>query len=353
VSSAAAAAEQTLGTEGEAALLSRIRRILGEALEGPGVACGIGDDAAVLVPPSGAQLVATVDMVVEGQHFRLEGPRASRLPDVGWRALAVNLSDVAAMGARPLWALCSLGLPPRVKAEGLEELYTGVRALAAAHGVAVVGGNLARVPERLVIDVTVIGQARSPILRSGARPGDLLVVTGSLGRAAAGLRLAEALARGGESAPLPMEIPPVLEAARLRPQPRVAEGIAVGGLGAHAVHAACDVSDGLAVDALRLCPPECGIVLWEDALPVDQEVRHAARWLGIDPLEMVLHGGEDYELLLAVAPESMEAVRRALGPLAGAQAIGQVAAGVQGLVLQPQAGGPPRPVPPRGWDPFR
>ena len=350
---------------GEAALIAAIRRTLGGSASGEGVERGIGDDAAVLVPPPGGRLVATVDMVVEGQHFRLDGPRPSAPRDVGWRALAVNLSDVAAMGARPLWALCSLGLPPHVGAAALQGLYAGMRELAESHGVAIVGGNLARVPERLVVDVTLLGHARHPFLREGARPGDRLLVTGRLGAAAAGLALVEAEVRpsgaadpdppgrdASAGAPGACPVSPELEEAHLRPQPRVAEGLALAALGPDAVHAACDLSDGLALDASRLCPPGCGVVLWEEALPVPPAVRAAAARLGVPPLRWALHGGEDYELLLAVPPAAVAAVAAALRGLAGARTIGAFVAGGHGVALAAQPGGPAAPLSPHGWDPF-
>lgn len=339
------------GGPGEAALVARLRRALGGAARGHGVAVGIGDDAAVLVPPAAGSLVATVDMVVEGQHFRLAGAGAVAPADAGWRALAVNLSDIAAMGARPRWALCSLGVPRRMSAADLEALYAGVAELAAVHGVAVVGGNLARVDERLVVDVALLGWAERVILRRGARPGDRLMATGRLGLAAAALALAEA---GTGTAALPADQARELEAARRRPEPRVEEGLRLAALPPGAVHAACDVSDGLAMDACRLCGPGLQVVVWEDALPVAEATRAAGRVLGVDPLTWALFGGEDYELLVAVAPEAEGAVEAALrGTAAGVRTIGEFATGPRGVALAPRRDGRARPLARRGWDPFR
>jgi thiamine-monophosphate kinase len=335
---------------GEAALLSRLAAALGTAAAGPGVERGIGDDAAVLAPPAAGRLVATVDMVVEGQHFRLDGPGASSAADVGWRALAVNLSDVAAMGARPLWALVSLGVPPGTPADRLEALYAGMAELAGPHGVAVVGGNLARVAGPLVVDVCLLGHAVRPLLRTGAQPGDRLLVTGCLGRAAAGRACAEAglLASGG----LPEAEAAELDAARRRPVPRVEAGLRLANLDPGLVRAACDVSDGLAADAWRLCAGGLGLVLWAEALPIPPAVHLAAQRLGKDPLDWALHGGEDYELAVAVAAAAAPAVAEALAEVGlGAQAVGEFTADGR-LRLARRYGGRPRPLEPGGWDPF-
>lgn len=337
--------------QGEAALLEQLREALGEAAGGWGVLRGIGDDAAVLRPPPADALVATVDMVVEGQHFRLRGPGAVPLADVGWRALAVSLSDCAAMGARPLWALCSVGVPCGMGTEALVAVYRGMAELARAYGVAVVGGNLARVPERLALDVCVLGHAPQPLLRAGARLGDLVLLTGRLGAAAAGRAVAEAGGlegwTGGEAAEL--------TAAHRRPVPRVREGLVLGGLPRGMVHAVCDVSDGLVHDLAQLVPPGATAVLWEDQLPVPAAVRAAAAKLGTDPLQWALYGGEDYELLLAVDPAALEAVTAALRTTeAGVRSIGVLAAAEaeSPVALAPAAGGARRPLPVRGWDPF-
>jgi thiamine-monophosphate kinase len=331
-----------MGTED--ALLQAVLRGLGDA------ELGVGDDAAVLLPPSGERLVATVDMLVEGQHFVRRGPAAASLRDIGWRAVAVNLSDVAAMGARPLWALCSLGLPPDLGPAEVEALCAGIGAAARAYGTAVVGGNLARVAERLVVDVTLLGAAVRPVPRSGARPGDRVCVTGRLGAAAAGLALLSADA----GAALEEEVVRHLVRAQRLPVPRLAEGQALARLGSAAVHAMCDISDGLARDLARLLTPGVGAVLWEAALPVPAEVRAAARVLGMDPLEWVLHGGEDYELLCAVAPDAVGAAQQACLGAGGValHVIGEFVVG-GGLRLARGPGEEGALLPPRGWDPFR
>ena len=334
---------------GEERVLAALRQALGARVGGPGVEIGIGDDAAVLRPPPG-RLVATVDMLVEGQHFLRRGPMAGQPADVGWQAMAVNLSDVAAMGGRPLWALCSLGLPDDLEAGEVESLYAGMAEAAEAFGVAVVGGNLARLAERLVVDVTVLGVVDRPLCRGRARPGDYLCMTGRVGAAAAGLHLArtDAGKRDGSA--------PLLAALR-RPQPRVREGIALGALGGDAIRSACDLSDGLAVDLCRLLAPGVDAVLWQDHLPVPDAVRATAEAAGVDPLEWVLHGGGDYELACAVAPAAIAQAQAALVRVGQAplHTIGICEAAEPGgrLYIAPRQDGTRRPVARSGWDPFR
>jgi thiamine-monophosphate kinase len=334
-----------MSANGEAAWVRALRVGFGDAVAGPGVRVGIGDDAAVLEMPAGQRLVATVDMLVEGQHFQLAGPGASTPEDVGWHALAVNLSDLAAMGARPLWALCSLGLPPGVPPEFGTRLAAGMAQLAGAFGVRIVGGNLARVPDRLVVDVTALGAVIDPLLRTGARPGDLVCVTGSLGRAGAGLALVRAGAAGAPQAG------PLL-GALLRPEPRVDAGMALAALGDR-VHACCDISDGLALDLGRMCAASgVGAEIWAERLPLAEATRWAGVALDRDPLPWVLEGGEDYELLLAVPPAEEAAVRAALEPAGTGLSVVGAFTPAEGLRLGAAPGALAAPLVPRGWDPF-
>ncbi len=336
---------------GEDAFLTALRRGLGPAASGEGVELGIGDDAAVLRLPPGERLVATVDMVVEGQHFLRQGPVAADPGDIGWRALVVNLSDLAAMGARPLWALSSVGVPAGFSPTELEAVYAGLAEAAKRFGIAVVGGNLAVVAERLVVDVTALGGVKRWVPRSGGRPGDRICVTGRLGAAAAGL----ALSRLGSEAQrrLPEADVALLLSACRRPQPRLREGRALAALAPYGVRAMCDVSDGLTCDLGHLCGPRMGAVLWRSALPVPRAVEDAARRAGVEVLEWVLGGGEDYELLCLVAPEAVDAARDAVAmtgdtPLA---VIGECVAS-PGLRLATDEGQEGQPLPASGWDPF-
>lgn len=263
--------------------------VRGLPLRGEGVVVGPGDDAAVLRPAPGEDLVATVDAVVEGVHFARGWPPA----DVGWKALAVNLSDLAAMGARPLHALVALGLAPGTSARAVRGIASGLGACARAHRLAVVGGNVSRARE-LSITVTALGAVATgrAVLREGARPGDLVAVTGTLGDAALGLRPGAARA---------------LVARQRRPTPRLAAGRALAGI----VRAAIDVSDGLAQDLGHLCAASgVGARIGLGDLPLSPAYRRAVRRLA-DPFAAALGGGEDYELVLAVPPQSIGRARAA------------------------------------------
>lgn len=305
---------------GEFELIARFTRAL--PLAGAGVRLGPGDDTALLAPPPGEDLAATVDAVVEGVHFD-----ARFTPeDVGWKALAVNLSDLASMGARPLWALVALAFPRDTPPERLEGVARGLGACARAHRIAVVGGNVSRASE-LSVTVTAVGAVRRgrALLRSGARPGDLLVASGTFGDAALGL------APGA---------PAALLRRQRRPAPRLALGRALAGVARGAI----DVSDGLVQDVGHLCE-ESGVaaVLDAAAVPTSAAYRRLARSLP-DPLGPALGGGEDYELVAAVPPARLARARRAAArarvPLT---VIGRVERGAGVRILGPD--GAERPAP--------
>ncbi|HRQ66023.1 MAG TPA: thiamine-phosphate kinase [Xanthomonadaceae bacterium] len=259
-----------------------IERIRARASTRSDVALGIGDDGALLDPPPGMQLVAVVDTLVSGIHF----PAGTQAADIGWKALAVNLSDLAAMGAEPAWALLSLTLP-RDDKPWLDRFLDGFLELADRHRVALVGGDTTRGP--LAVSVQLVGfvPRGQALLRSGARPGDRIWVTGTLGDAAAGLDMWPQRVR---SRP---EMRPLFERLH-RPQPRVEAGIALRG---HA-HAAIDISDGLLADLGHVCRASAvGAEVYASHLPSSSAlaglpVSRRQAWQ--------LTGGDDYELLFAL-----------------------------------------------------
>ncbi|MDQ2679589.1 MAG: thiamine-phosphate kinase [Candidatus Eremiobacteraeota bacterium] len=259
---------------------------------------GIGDDAAGWRPSRSHVSVISCDALIEGVHFTMEMPAV----DIGHRAMAANLSDIAAMGARPVLATIALGIPAHVSTDTILEIYRGMAALAGSSQTTIVGGDIVTAPV-LVLSITIVGEVRATHLkrRSGARPGDILAVTGPLGASRAGLELsASPTALNGELRTQALQ-------AHRHPIPRLREG---AWLAASAyVHAMMDISDGLSTDLARLCAQSaCGAVI-ED-VPIAPCARAVAEFRGEDPAIYALAGGEDFELAVAVQP-------RAFGYLAG------------------------------------
>jgi len=280
----------------ERRLIEIIRRA---SAGGPGVRVGVGDDCAVLESDAGSLLLATTDLLIEDVHFRR---RWAEPADLGWKSLAVNLSDIAAMGGRPRWALVALACPEGTSLDEAEAFFEGVLALASEHEVAVVGGDTSASPRGWIVNITLLGEATgAPLLRSTARPGDVIAVTGSLGRSAAGLALLE---RGAAPAGLSAEVLADMTAAHLRPRPRVGEGRWLAAAGG--VTAMIDLSDGVATDLGHIAEESgVGARVGIDRLPVDAGVRAVAATLGRDALAWATGGGEDYELLLTCEPGAL------------------------------------------------
>ena len=322
---------------GEFALIERLRSIVPGA--GAGVIVGIGDDTAVLT--AGAPVLATCDVQVEGVHFTRD---VCTPADVGWRALAVNLSDIAAMGGVPRYALVSLLIPEALGSAALEDLYEGMAELARLHAVAVVGGNVSATPGPLAVDVTVLGEAERAVLRRGAQPGNGVWITGETGKAAAGRFLLE-----HRNATAPAR--ETLEAAYRRPVPRVAAGRALGSLARSGlVTAMIDTSDGTASDVLHLAEASrVGVRLTAAALPVPRGLPEAARAAGVPIDAWTLGGGEDYELLFTAA-DGFEARADEVAAAAGVgiSRIGDVLPEDEGRWVITAAG--ERPLRPAGWD---
>lgn len=292
----------------ESTLIRAVRR---RTAGGHGVEVGIGDDCAVLAPTPGTRLVATTDLLIEDVHFRR---RYTEPADIGWKSLAVNLSDIAAMGARPRWALVALACPGDTTMDEIEAFYTGALALGGEHGVAIVGGDTSASPTGWFVTVSVLGEtAQAPKLRGGARRGDVVAVTGPLGRAAAGLAVLERpKAPPGVSA----EALARLTAAHLRPRPRVAAGNWLGG--ADGVTALIDVSDGVATDLGHIAEEsDVGARVEINRLPIDDDTRAVARALGADPTAWATGGGEDYELLLTCTPAALPRLAEGLERTSG------------------------------------
>lgn len=324
-------------------LLEAIHKVLSGA--GPEVVIGPGDDAAVLAP-AGGELVLTSDALVEGVHF----DRATASPrEIGAKAIAVNLSDIAAMGASPRTALLSLVLSPQTDAAWTMEFFGGVRAACDEYACWLVGGDLSR-GDQIVVSVSAIGEVSpgTAVTRAGAHVGDAVVVTGRLGASAGGLRLANA--RPSEAAAL-VATPwgRSLLDAHLRPVARVGEGQTLAACGATAM---MDVSDGLSLDLSRLCrASEVGARIRLGDLPVASELTELAEHLAIEPMALALGGGEDYELLATLSASAVAGAAERLSRNFGTplSLIGEICA--SGLVATDEAGHD-RPLEPRGWDHF-
>jgi thiamine-monophosphate kinase len=325
-------------------LIAAISRLLSGSQ--PGVVVGVGDDAAVLEPGRGQQ-VLTTDLLIEGVHFE----RASISPrDLGAKAVTVNVSDVAAMGGSPRAAVAGIGLAPDVEAAWVMELYGGMRDACAEYALSLVGGDTNRA-DLVVVSVTVIGQV-SPgraVTRSGARIGDAIVVTGALGAAAGGLALSRAQP-ATMTAALSSPWGRALLDALARPVARVGEGQTLAQSGAHAM---MDLSDGLGKDLSRLCLASgVGARIELAAVPVAEPLRAGAASLGVDALELALGGGEDYELVATLDPPDAEAARRVLDERFGVTltTVGTIIEG-EGLVAVGDDGRE-TPLGSKGWDHF-
>lgn len=271
---------ETVGDMGEIALVERIRVAVGAS--GAQVEVGPGDDAAVLGVPDG-RMVVTTDMLVEGRHFRRDWSSAE---DIGHKAAAENLADLAAMGARPVGIVVALALPESTEVAWVDSFLDGLLAETRRGGAALVGGDLVS-GNQVVVSVTALGEldGRPPVLRSGSQIGDVVALCGEVGRAAAGLAV---LSRGFRS-------PRALVDAHRRPMPDYAAGPRAALAGATAM---LDVSDGLLLDAARLARAS-GVCIDVDsgALPIPEAVQTTAAAYNLDPLTWVLGGGDDHALL--------------------------------------------------------
>jgi thiamine-monophosphate kinase len=314
---------------GEFALIDWIRRQEPARSVDSWTRLGIGDDCAILGvgegTGAGCDLLVTTDMLMDGRHFRLDqdGPEA-----VGYKAMGVNLSDIAAMAGIPRAAVVAVALPRHSAVEVAHGLHAGMRALADRFGVDLVGGDTNAWDGPLVITVTVLGQAtvRGAVLRSGARPGDAILVTGPLGGSLGSGR-------------------------HLRPEPRIAEGLALHR--SATIHAMIDLSDGLSSDLGHILAESGGLGAILDAvsIPIHPDAHEQTRRDGISALDHALHDGEDFELCLTVAPEDAERLLAGHHSPAAVYRIGEVT-GEPGLFLR-NPDGRSTPIEPRGFDHLR
>ncbi len=325
---------------GEFGLIARISDAVGVGQES--VVVGIGDDAAVLEVSGAGYLLVTTDACLEGQHFRRQWLTASQ---IGWRATAAALSDIAAMGGEALAVFVSAGLPPTEEAAFAEQLLSAVHEAATEYGATLAGGDTCASPDRIYLDIVAVGQAQRPWLRSTARPDDVLLLTGTLGESAAALHLLEAgPVQDADS------LPPALRRRFVRPTAQFAVARCLQRL--PQPPCAIDISDGLVQDAAHIAgASQVALTLKADRLPVAEACREVAGQADVDPLEWALTGGEEYELLLAL-PRSLVEQARTLVEGEGVKLteIGFVTAGAGVTVVE--ADGKEIELDRTGWDHF-
>jgi thiamine-monophosphate kinase len=322
----------------EKQLIERVAQKL-RSRSGTGLRVGIGDDAAVMHPRGRTEWVLTTDACLENVHFllRTHPPEA-----VGYKALARATSDLAAMGARPLYFLLSLALPPSCTGKWFDRFLEGMSRAARSFGLVLAGGDTTKSP-LAAINLTVIGEVTpgQAVLRSGARPGNLICVSGTLGEAELGLRL---LQRGLHKRRKWKR----LIRKHLHPEPRLALGEWLAKSGS--ASAMIDTSDGLSTDLAHICEASgVGARLWADRIPKVM-VPSDLQKLGLDPLRLALDGGEDYELLFTVPKRLAQHLPRAVHGVP-ITIIGEITRG-KGILLMDSAGGT-KALPAQGWDPFR
>jgi thiamine-monophosphate kinase len=333
-----------IGALGEFALIARLQQRL-HTTPPPQVVRDIGDDCAVLRPSPGTDLLLTTDTQEEDVHFR----RAWATPqDIGWRCLAVNVSDIAAMGGRPLGAVIALSVPATLEVAFVEALYDGIQDLATAYDCPIIGGNVSKASEHLAVTITVLGEvpAGRGVYRSGARVGDEIWVTGDLGGAKAGLEVLR-----HPDAVADLATAEVLQRYR-RPRPRLREAQFLRQHGV--LHSLIDLSDGLSSDLAHICTESAvGAALEAARIPLSGPVRRVAHALQVDPLSFALHGGEDFELCLTVPVGGLAPLLQTFTQQyqCALVRVGTVTSN-QGVTLR-LADGTVQPLPARGYDHFR
>jgi thiamine-monophosphate kinase len=334
-----------VGEIGEFSLIDRIGKIL-PATGARDLLIGIGDDTAVIRMDKRRALLVTCDIQVEGRHFRFDRITPYQL---GRRAMAVNISDIASMGGKPTFALVSLGLPGDFPVASYDRLFEGMRDELLCYGARIVGGNLARTEDVLVVDITLMGEndLSRVMTRGGARVGDRVFVTGRLGASGAGF---QALKVFGKNVPARYRH---LVACHLVPTPRVTLGRRISRAGV--ATAMIDLSDGLAGDLFHICTrSRVGAEIYPDRLPLPERIGEIAARSGKSVIDLALHSGEDYELLFTAPPGVPARTIRSLSRDSGISIteIGKIVGRKGGYCLV-DSQGIRTPLTPAGWDHFR
>ena len=337
---------ETVAEIGEFGLIRRIQKFLQEeSVQPPGVTLGIGDDTASFRARSGYDMLVTCDCLIEGRHYL---PDHITPLDLGRRAMVVNISDIGAMGGRPLYALVSLGLKSDTPVADVEAMYHGFCMELNPFKASIIGGNLTKMEDIIFIDITLIGEVKQGkiMLRSTARVGDAILITGYPGQAAAGLHL---LSRSQSTEDL-REHP--LARAYIFPSHRAKEGWAIGQSGV--ATAMIDTSDGFLGDLGHICHESgVGAVLIQEKFPITKDLRQAAVQLEQDPNELFLQESDDYELIVTCPPDKVAMIRSAITEVSDVLVteVGRITETVGDIQLM-LPNGTQRRITPTGWDHF-
>ena len=336
---------QSVADIGEFGLIDRIQKILPE-VKHKDVIIGIGDDTAVIRCDENRALLITGDIQIEDQHFRRNNISTYQL---GRRAIAVNLSDIAAMGGKPTFALVSLGFPKAFALSDFEDLFKGIQDQLDEFSAIVIGGNLSNTEKDLIIDIALMGEVQQNrfLTRSGAKPGDCILVTGNVGASGAGFHVLE---KFGKQYPKEFEH---LVQSHLQPIPRIEIGqrIAQSGFAT----AMIDISDGIASDLYHICAMSgVGAEIYQDKIPLPDGINKVASLTGKSALHLALHSGEDYELLFTAKTEFLDSQIYLITKETGVSItkIGKILqrdSGYHLINLQRKL----IPIQPKGWDHFR
>ncbi len=334
--------KKTIGSIGEFGFIEKIRQSL--KTKDKSILSGIGDDAAIFKPGAGHELVFTTDMLVEGRHFDWKFITPWQL---GAKTMAVNISDCAAMGAKPTVAVVSLGIPKNYSVANLETFYDGMKAMGESFGAHIVGGDTVG-SDQFVVNVALIGEveAGKALRRSGAKAGDALFVTGTLGDSAAGLHALKHPSENNQDAAA------ILVKRHLAPTPRFNVGRMLSTK--KLATAAIDVSDGLSSEAKHLCDEsKLGVEIHEEALPISPSLKVYCDAHGLDPVDLVLGGGEDYELLFTVPLTHISQVIQKVPSETGTsiKSIGRMVPAAKGMTLITRKG-ERVPLKAKGFDHF-
>ncbi len=339
--------QERIGDIGEFGLIRRIDDLLKkEGLPAERVTLGIGDDTASFLPRPGYEVLVTCDSMVEGRHYLR---RYIRPRELGRRAMAMNISDIGAMGGRPLYALISLGLKAELLVEEVEEIYRGFLAELNPFEAAIIGGNITNSGNGMFIDITLIGEVERgrAVRRAGARPGDVILVTGYPGQAAAGLHLL--LASPEDAAVLEHPLVRIYHTPSHRA--RLGEAVANSNLAT----AMIDTSDGFPGDLGHICEESgVGAEIFQAKIPVSEALLRAAAALKRDPHDFFLGDSDDYELIVTCAPQSAAPLRSLISETHGVPVaeVGFITDRPREMVLV-FSGGERRPLKPASWDHFR